>query len=772
MKIDFIEIGNFRKLQSVRIDLAEERTIFVGANNSGKTSAMVALRFFLMERARFSINDFTLINWHKINEWGEAWDAAYEAKQPLPASQWRELVPTLDIWLSVADTEFHYVRGILPNLDWDGGQLGVRLVLEPKEAAALQQEYVTVRAANRKVQSQAAAAKPEGAQNVEKAVQLWPECLTDFLAKRLGQLFKINAYVLDPDKCKPTEVGIAALQALADEAEPLDSNPLKGLIRVNEIGAQRGFGQADDDRDEDDDAGGPSQTGNRRLSDQLKKYYSAHLDPFELPDAKDLHALEAIETAQRAFDGRLKEGFADAIKEMETLGYPGVTDPHIEIATRVRPIDGLNHESAVQYVVAKGAAGVKALALPEYYNGLGYQNLISMVFRLMSFRDGWMKVKKAASKAAKLPQDENAETTIPPLHIVLVEEPEAHLHAQVQQVFIRQAYKILRNNAALGADRALNTQLIVSTHSSHVAHECEFSSLRYFRRLPPSSGIPTSCVVNLTTVFGEEDETKRFVTRYLRTTHADLLFADAAVLIEGPAERILVPHFIRKEKRFERLNEAYVTWLEIGGSHAHRMRTLIERLGIPTLVITDLDAGDEDGKSVSPVRGAKQSTRNTTLRKWCPEIEELDTLIDLAEPTKCKKYDAENFSVRVAYQHAMKVEFKEQAAVEALPYTFEDALVYENLDLFKNIKGAGLVAKFKGAVNDAASVAELSTKLHTILKSGGKAAFAMDMLEVEGDLALKPPRYIDGGLTWLTEQVKIRQDALLGGPPIPEVAGV
>jgi hypothetical protein len=40
------------------------------------------------------------------------------------------------------------------------------------------------------------------------------------------------------------------------------------------------------------------------------------------------------------------------------------------------------------------------LRLPEDYNGLGYQNLISMVFRLMSFRDGWMKVGKAGKRAA------------------------------------------------------------------------------------------------------------------------------------------------------------------------------------------------------------------------------------------------------------------------------------------------------------------------------------------------------------------------------------
>ncbi|MGO7388926.1 AAA family ATPase, partial [Rhizobium ruizarguesonis] len=82
------------------------------------------------------------------------------------------------------------------------------------------------------------------------------------------------------------------------------------------------------------------------------------------------------------------------------------------------------------------------LYLPEDSNGLGYQNLISMVFRLMAFRDSWMRVGKAQSKASD-------EAIIPPLHLVLIEEPEVHLHTQVQQVFIRQAYKILRNHDQL-----------------------------------------------------------------------------------------------------------------------------------------------------------------------------------------------------------------------------------------------------------------------------------------------------------------------------------
>ncbi len=48
LKISFVEVQNFRKLKSIRIDFDGQTTIFVGANNSGKTSAMLALRYFLL----------------------------------------------------------------------------------------------------------------------------------------------------------------------------------------------------------------------------------------------------------------------------------------------------------------------------------------------------------------------------------------------------------------------------------------------------------------------------------------------------------------------------------------------------------------------------------------------------------------------------------------------------------------------------------------------------------------------------------------------------
>lgn len=750
MRIEFVEIANFRKLLSTRVGLSSERTVFVGANNSGKTSAITALRYFLVDRERssFCFNDFTLTHWPTINAMGAAWEATHVASLPLPEPEWGPVLPFLDVWLHVADNEVRYVRNILPTLDWDGGRLGVRLRLEPKDAAQLQHEYVTARSEALKLQAAGAAlAAEQGKAAADFQVAIWPQNLVEFLQRRLAAFFTVSAYVLDPVGCVDPEHGIAKPQAL-NGSEPIDGDPLRGLIRIDEISAQRGFGAAGEDND---DEAAVTIGGSRKLSGQLRQYYIRHLDPYENPDAQDLLALKAIEEAQKAFNLRLSDGFKSPLKEMHKLGYPGVTDPKLNISTRLRPVEGLKHDAAVQFVVPiHDGENAIDLYLPEDSNGLGYQNLISMVFRLMAFRDSWMRVGKAKHKSSD-------DTIVPPLHLVLIEEPEVHLHTQVQQVFIRQAHKILRNHVDLGGSPNFVTQLVVSTHSSHIAHECEFDSLRYFRRLPGGEkAIPTSCVVNLENAFGADPDTKRFVTRYLRVTHCDLLFADAAVLIEGPAERILVPNFVNYHPEFEKLSESYITWLEIGGSHAHKLRSLIEKIGLTTLVITDLDSCDAAGASAPPVRGAGCTTRNTTLRTWWPVINDLDPLLDKPENEKVKTYADENFSVRVAYQSPVQATFKGPTA-EALSYTLEDAIVMANLDLFETLLGTGLIAKFRAAITNSADLNALSGALKTALEGGGKAEFALDLLEIEDPLSLKPLAYIRDGLLWLAAQLEHKQ---------------
>jgi predicted ATP-dependent endonuclease of OLD family len=655
--IEFVEISNFRKLLSARVDLSGTTTLFVGANNSGKTSAMLAMRRFLSpRRCPFEMHDLTLCHWENLIALGESWIAARDADEvvDLTIAPWVSFLPTLDLWLHVETGEMHHVRDLIPTLDWEGGCLGVRLRYEPKDLRLLYKDFMGA-VTDAQVMKAAAIAAVEAEhpgvdpQPSPPKLTVWPSNLIDFLSKRLAAHFTIRAYTLDPTLLISPVKSQAQPQALPLASLPIEGDPLRGLIRVHDIPAQRGFGEEQSGDDDDDTA---MSTSSNRLSDQLRSYYAKHLDPTKGPDPKDLGALQAIEAAQDAFDKRLTESFKTAFSEVEGMGYPGVTDPRPRVSTRLKAIDGLNHSAAVSFevdVTAEDGESTPLLRLPEANNGLGYQNLISMIFRLMSFRDAWMRVGKASKSSVV--------TSTEPLHLVLVEEPEAHLHAQVQQVFIKKAYAVLSAHADLNGNDKLRTQLVVSTHSSHVAHETSFACLRYFRRLPAGvvAKVPVSTVINLSEVFGTSNDTERFVTRYLRAQHADLFFADAAILVEGPAERMLLPNFIRAH--YDELNQCYITLLEIGGSHAHRLKSLIDHLGLLTLIVTDLDTLDKTGGvSVQPAMGAGQKTNNATLKTWVPRTDDVDVLLKAPVSTKIQSQtEDELFAVRVAYQTPVTV---------------------------------------------------------------------------------------------------------------------
>ena len=92
----------------------------------------------------------------------------------------------------------------------------------------------------------AALAEEQGNAAVDFQVAVWPQDLVEFLQRRLAALFMVRAYVLDPAGCVDPEHGVAKPQAL-NGSEPIDGDPFRGLIRIDEISAQRGFGVAGED---------------------------------------------------------------------------------------------------------------------------------------------------------------------------------------------------------------------------------------------------------------------------------------------------------------------------------------------------------------------------------------------------------------------------------------------------------------------------------------------------------------------------------------------
>ena len=723
MRIADIKILNFRKLEEVSVDLRGDTTVFIGANNSGKTSAMASMRYFLnpVGYKNFNIYDFTISNHAKIKEIGKrleneeqkASDTTGTLGEPekRDLSVWKTILPSFDLWFDVGDDDIHYVSHMLPTLDWTGGHLGIRLRYEPKDVAAFYSAYKEARAHVEKLKEKARA------NSTPCNVDLFPKDMFEFLKRDLQKYFTMKFYVLDPAQKDEEQETIG---------EPIEENPLIGLIQIDEINAQRGL---------NDEALDISVSDKRRLSQQLAEYYNQHLDPTKEPTEKDIKALDAIYKAQQAFTDSMSQGFQPALKELGTLGYPGFYNPNIKITPQLKPTDGLDHNSALQYELD----GCKDSFLPETYNGLGYQNLIFMAFRLIRFRDSWLKIGK---QKASPPAGTNLE--YPPIHLVLVEEPEAHLHPQAQQVFIKQAYKILtsRDEVKIGN---LTTQLIISTHSSHITHECEFANLRYFRRIQPATGkVQSSKIINLSNVFGGDKNTQQFVSRYIKLTHCDLFFADAAILIEGDTERILLPHFLRK---YDCLTQSYISILNIGGSHAHKLKTFMETLGIPTLIITDLDATRENEKkkweSAPVARGASQKTNNDTLKFWFPKKDCIDDLLGLR--ANDKKQD-KPFALRVAYQIPITI-----GNAEVLPYTFEDSLIFENKAIFDGTANA------KGMIKKAQNITDALSAFEIIRDSGfKKAEFALDLLYLENFDEIRIPTYISEGLQWLESILQSR----------------
>ncbi|CAE6864975.1 hypothetical protein R69746_08035 [Paraburkholderia aspalathi] len=304
MHIQHVEVGNFRKLKAVRIDFSEQKTVFVGANNSGKTSAMVALRRFLVEPSEFTVNDLTLSHWTKINESAAGWEAAVNGGDVPGTLDWSDVLPFLDVWLNVANNELHYVQKLLPTLDWNGGHLGVRLRLEPKENEGLQREYLKARAAITELLAQPLAATAASVVETSEAgadlvletasgspaapaftFSLWPQSMMDFLSRRLRGLFTVHAYLLDPAALKTPQGGLAMPQVLSPDSDPIDGDPFKGLICVDEISAQRGFGHAGSSRppSEDDPKYDQQEArGGKKLSGGVSQYCSVRLTDGEI----------------------------------------------------------------------------------------------------------------------------------------------------------------------------------------------------------------------------------------------------------------------------------------------------------------------------------------------------------------------------------------------------------------------------------------------------------------------------------------------------------
>jgi predicted ATP-dependent endonuclease of OLD family len=737
MHLHTYRLRNFRRLKDVRIELASDISLFVGANNSGKTSATQALQMFWTgSKHSFSLHDFSSQVWKKLNEIGEA-PSANDATAVIPSM-------SLDLWFEVAESDLALVLSLLPSSDWSGKHVGLRIEFAAQSPIDLLNRYRGKKA--HAAQQAAALGASIG------AYVPWPKSLADYLEKTLEQEFEFKYYVLDRAQFSSDFVAPAGYEPLPLAGDIGGDAVLKSLLRINCLNAQRHLSDPAHDRS---GTSGRSEDLSRRLS----RFYKRNLKQRE----EDHKVLKALFDSEAGLNSHLGEVFKDTLDRIATLGYPGINNPRLEIMSGLNPAAVMSQDAQVHYVVGGGASAVR---LPDSYSGLGFKNLIYMVVEILDHLTNWRA------------EDDKR----PPLHLIFIEEPEAHLHAQLQQVFIRKVLTLLELPGE--NESSFKSQIVITTHSPHILYERGFSPIRYFRR-HLVEGEQTTDVLNLSSFqAGPNPKDRDFLQRYLKLTHCDLFFADAVILVEGNVERLLLPLMI--EKSAETLRSASICILEVGGAFGHRFKELIEFLGVTTLIVTDIDsvvetaepaAENEDEEKEFEVPGAVVNpetanpapvkhygktciasepgavTANQTLIQWIPKKQTIETLLAVPDTEKSIQLTGmQNAWVRVAYQVKVSVTLGE-ATAQLCGRTLEEAFGLENAAWCQLPEQKPVGLKLRTA---ATSPEALASGLHkrVIGKHFDKTKFALEVLSRK-DWTV--PKYIRDGLTWLKDQVDLER---------------
>lgn len=506
-----------------------------------------------------------------------------------------------------------------------------------------------------------------------------------------------------------------------DQLEEKDRSNIRALLNLQVIHARRSVASSED--------GG---RGAKPLSNISTKFFKKHdvtADSGKENEDEDGDAeaasIEKLRSMLAEIDAQLGKqytevfgGFLKSSRDFLELG-------DLKVVSNIQSQALIENSSQVIY-------GATDNFLPEHYSGLGYLNILYLLLQIELCRDDFGLRKS-------------------PLNLLLIEEPEAHTHPQMQYVFADKIHGLI--------SEIPNLQALLTTHSSHIVSKSNFEDIRYLARSSPTSAVT---IKNFHTDLSEKyadlgddgEALFRFLKQYLTINSAELFFATKAIFIEGTTERILLPLFIEmhdqenaEAKAEGGLSSQNISVLEVG-ANARAFAPFLDFIGVRTLVITDIDttkavASEKNGKltyQACPVAEATH-TSNETLKHFldAPGINEEADFAAWYAKLLGGDASSDDDPIKVVYQ-------TEEDGYHAR--SFEDAFVSINLTKLQARKDtlAGLKNKKKFEEFDGKDFYSLT---NSVIDKKSDFAGSLLYAALVDDETWRVPEYIMDGLKWI-----------------------
>ena len=690
MVLKKIVVENFRLLKNFKLELKDELSLIIGKNNCGKTSVLVILDKML-NSYEIAWEDVNLAKQKELYNEINGFNGTIEE-----GDKFLEAIK-LQLYVEYNDTDsYENIQNFIMDLEPENNiillefisSINIKNILELKDIIK------------------------------EREIKDF-STFSRYMSKNFTKYFKIKKYSRGYDK--------ETKKLILDMKEEIDSKNIQKVIKVTGIRADRAVSNDE---------------GNHALSILTNRYYETYrknikdesnsiFQELEVELEKADRTLYKIYNGEKADDGEDSEGiFRDIIDVVKNYGgYDNGINISIESSISEKNL--LTNNTSLYYKHGDGDSS----SLPETYNGLGYLNLIGILF----------EIETKLQELYEQPAD---------INILYIEEPEAHTHPELQYIFIRNIKNHINSHRnKLNKEKNKYLQIIITSHSSHIVSECNFDDIIYLKRI--DNNILAKNFNSLKEEYGGDEKKEfKFVKQYLTLNRSELFFADKVLCIEGDTERILMPAMMYKvDKMQNSKNESTIPLLSQNisiievGAYSHVFIPLFKFLGIKVLIITDIDSAvkNNNGKYEKSHPNNATHTSNASIREFFKE-DGLDYGNNqFKEPIEKKGKDKIKDRIRIAYQ-IPEIEGDYQAS------SFEDAFISLNKDFIlrnkDNLYDYGALKNF--------SKKEINNDFYkfSLNKIEKKSAFASALLyfdEEENDMEWKVPRYIKEGLLWIQE---------------------